>query len=172
MRRGRKEKIPFHKKRGHVHIPDKLRTLNMKERHAALATDSSGQPYTSLVAFTLTPDVRGALFTTPKKTSKYKNIMGNRKVSLLIDTRSNATKGYMESEALTILGTAVPVRRGKRWNELAGLFIKKHPQLADFVRAPSSALVFVSITRVIHAGKFQTVTEWATDEGEMEVGKI
>lgn len=156
----KEEKIPFTKKSGSVDVPERLRTLNKKERHAALATHSGRQPYTSLVAFALTPDGGGVLFATPRKTTKYKNIMRNKNVSFLIDTRANTPKGYMDSEAVTILGTAAPIRKGKRRDELAGIFIRKHPELAEFVNAPSTAMVFVSIQKIIHAGRFQRVTEW------------
>jgi hypothetical protein len=158
------QNIPFNKTGGNVDVLERLRVLNKKQRHAVLATDAAGKPYTSLVAFALTADARGALFATPRKTSKYKNILKNRNVSLLIDTRSNSARAYMKSEAVTILGAAVPVRRGKRWNDLSEILIKKHPQLTGFVRSPSSALIFVAVNKVIHAGKFQTVTEWTNEK--------
>jgi hypothetical protein len=61
------EKIPFNKTQGNVNVQEKLRILNKKQRQAVLATDADGQPYTSLVAFALTPDLEGLLFATPKK---------------------------------------------------------------------------------------------------------
>ena len=152
--------IPFNKTQGAVNVQERLRTLNKKQRHAVLATDDNGQPYTSLVAFALTPDLEGALFATPKKTRKYRNILKNKKVSFMIDTRSNSTKGYMQSEALTILAAAAPIRRGKQWDEMAAGFIKKHPQLEKFIRAESTALVLAAFTKVLHTGGFQSVTVW------------
>jgi nitroimidazol reductase NimA-like FMN-containing flavoprotein (pyridoxamine 5'-phosphate oxidase superfamily) len=154
------EKLPFLKNQGKVNVQERLRILTKKQRHAVLATDADGQPYTSLVAFALTPDMEGVLFATPKKTGKYRNLMKNRNVSLLIDTRSNSAKGYMQSEALTILGTAIPVRRGKQWNDMARFLIQKHPQLEEFVRAHSTALVRIAFTKVLHTGGFQSVTAW------------
>ncbi len=153
-------KIPFRKTRGKVNVQERLRVLNKKQRHAVLASVADGQPYTSLVAFALTPDMQGALFATPRKTAKYRNILGNRHVSLMIDSRSNSTKGYMKSEAVTILGTAAPVRKGRNRDELAALIIKKHPQLSGFIHASTTALIFISFEKVIHAGQFQTVTVW------------
>jgi hypothetical protein len=155
--------IPLKKVEGHVDVPARLRLFNKQERHAVLATTSGGKPYTSLVAYALTPDGRGILFPTPKKTTKYKNIIKNKNISLLIDTRSNSVRGYMESEAITILGCASPVRKGKRRDELARIFIRKHPRLAEFVLAPSTSLVLIEIRRAIHAGTFQTVSEWTNE---------
>jgi nitroimidazol reductase NimA-like FMN-containing flavoprotein (pyridoxamine 5'-phosphate oxidase superfamily) len=160
MKKWHAEKIPHKKKAGDADVPSRLRALNRRERHGALATDFDGQPYTSLVAYSLTPDMEGALFATPRKTNKYKNILRNRNVSLLIDSRSNSSKGYMKSEAVTILGTAVPLRKGKRRDELAALFIERHPQLSAFVKASSTALVLIKFKKVIHAGEFQKITMW------------
>ena len=90
--------------------------------------------------------------------------MKNRKVSMMIDSRSNSGEGYMRSEAVTILGSATPLRKGKKWNELSDVLIKKHPRLEEFVRAASTALVLVSFAKVIHAGQFQSVTVWECGE--------
>ena len=73
--------IPFNKSEGNIAVAKRLLVLDQQQRHAVLATDNYGQPYTSLVAFALTGDGRGVLFATPKKTSKYKNILVNNKVS-------------------------------------------------------------------------------------------
>jgi nitroimidazol reductase NimA-like FMN-containing flavoprotein (pyridoxamine 5'-phosphate oxidase superfamily) len=154
------DKIPFNKTQGNVDVQERLHILNKKQRHAVLATDSDGQPYTSLVAFALTPDAKGLLFATPKQTTKYKNMLKNRKVSLLIDSRKNTAKGYMASEAVSIMGTASAVRKGTIREKLTGVFIGKHPELAGFVNATSTAVILVAFDKIIHAGKFQTVTLW------------
>lgn len=165
MKKDHTEKIPFTKKTGAVDVALRLRALNKNQRHAVLATDAGGHPYTSLVSFALTPDTRGVLFATPKKTLKYRNILGNSSIAFMIDTRSNTNQGYMNAEAVTILGAARTVRRGKRWEELAAVFVKKHPALSDFLHASSTALVHVTITKAVHAGRFQSVTEWVPEVG-------
>jgi len=153
-------KIPYNKTQGNVNVHERLKMLNKKQRHAVLATDSDGQPYTSLVAFALTGDTKGLLFATPKKTRKYKNILNNNKVSMLIDSRKNSAKGYMESEAITVMGTASAVRKGRTRDKLVLTFTAKHPDLAGFLNSSSTAIILVSLEKVIHAGKFQTVTSW------------
>jgi len=154
------KKIPVKVIKGSVSVPDRLRTLNRKQRHAVLATDAQGQPYTSLVAYALTPDGQGILFATPRSTRKYKNILANNRVSLLIDTRSNIDKGYMQSESLTMIGKAHPVRKGAKWTSLAEILIKKHPRLSEFVRSPETALIYVEMMHCVHVSQFQTVSEW------------
>lgn len=152
--------IPVTVIKGSVSVPNRLRILNRNQRHAVLATDAQGQPYPSLVAYALTPDGEGALFATPRSTRKYKNILANNRVSLLIDTRSNTDRGYMQSESLTMIGKAHPVRKGTKWTSLAEILIRKHPRLTEFVRSPGTVLVYVEIIHCIHVSQFQTVSEW------------
>lgn len=155
-----KKTIPDRVTKGDVHILDRLHVLDKMQPHAVLATDSDGQPYTSIISYTLTPDMRGVLFTTPKSTRKYRNILKNKRVSLLIDSRTNTAQDYMGAEAVTILGNAYQVRKGKRWTELVEIFLKKHPGLREIIESSETALVLIEITKCIHVTKFQSVSVW------------
>jgi len=154
------ESIPDRIKKGTIPVLERLNALDKDQLHAVLATDSDGQPYTSMIAYALTPNKKGIVFATPRKTQKYKNILKNNRVSLLIDTRSNTEKDYMSAESLTILGNAIPVRKGRKWSELAGVLIQKHPNLNGIIHSPKTKLIFVKLTRCIHVTRFQTVSEW------------
>jgi len=152
--------VPDKVSKGNIYVPDRLNILNKTQPHAVLATDSDGQPYTSLIAFALTPDMKGVVFATPKSTRKYKNILKNKYVSLLIDTRSNTETDYMNAESVTIIGNAQPLRKGKKWLEMAKILINKHPKLIEFIASPETALVYIEITQCIHVTRFQSVSEW------------
>jgi hypothetical protein len=152
--------IPDRRQSGNMPVERRLRVFDRTQRHAVLATVSDDRPYTSLVAFALLPDLSGALFATPRDTFKYRNILRNGQVALLIDNRSNRSTSYMEAEAITILGKAVPVRRGRRWKELSAVFTAKHFDLAGFISSPRTALVLVEADRYLHVGHFQTVSQW------------
>jgi uncharacterized pyridoxamine 5'-phosphate oxidase family protein len=154
------ESIPDRVKAGNIPVLERLNAIDKKQLHAVLATESEGQPYTSLIAFALSTDKKGILFITPQKTRKYKNILKNNRVSLLIDTRSNTGKDYMKAEAITILGNAVTVRKGRKWSELIRALIRKHPRLNAVIHSAETRLILVKITRCIHVSRFQTVSEW------------
>jgi len=154
------ESIPDRVKKGSAPILERLNALDKDQLHAVLATESDGQPYTSMIAYALTPDKKGIVFITPQKTRKYKNILKNNNVSLLIDTRSNTEKDYMSAESLTILGNAFPVRKGEKWSELIRALIHKHPRLNEVIHSAETRLILVKITRCIHVSRFQTVSEW------------
>jgi nitroimidazol reductase NimA-like FMN-containing flavoprotein (pyridoxamine 5'-phosphate oxidase superfamily) len=152
--------IPDRVSKGYISVPDRLRVLNKTQPHAVLATDSDGQPYTSLIAYALTTDIKGVIFITPKSTRKYKNILKNKKVALLIDTRSNTTRDYMSAECVTILGKAYPVRKGKKRTEFSEIFLKKHPKFREIIDSPETVLVLIKIIKGIHVTRFQSVSVW------------
>lgn len=152
--------IPDRISRGTVSVRERLGFLDRTQPHAVLATDAEGSPYTSLIAYALTSDMKGFLFITPKSTRKYRNILKNNHVSLLIDTRSNTEKDYMGAESVTILGKAGPVRKGRKWSELAGILLAKHPVLRKVMLSPETALIMVEIKKCIHVTNFQSVSTW------------
>lgn len=159
-----KESLPDRVKKGSASVIDRLNALNKDQLYAVLATASGRQPYTSMIAYALTPDNKGIVFATPRETRKYKNILKNSRVSLLIDTRSNTEKDYMSAESLTVSGNAMPVRKSRKWLELARILMRKHPNLGKIIRSSETKLIFVNITRCIHVTKFQTVSEWISNK--------
>ena len=154
------ESIPDRVKNGTIPVLERLSAMDKDQLHAVLATESDGQPYTSMIAFALSSDKKGIVFITPQRTRKYKNILKNNHVSLLIDTRSNTEKDYMSAESLTILGNAFPVRKGGKWSELTKVLIRKHPKLNEIIHSAETKLIFVKINQCIHVTRFQTVSEW------------
>src|SRR5512139_727750 len=146
--------------KGSADVPARLKWLDRKQRHAVLATSSARGPHVSLVAFVLTKDGRGIVFATPTATVKYRNIKKSSKVALLIDNRTNSGKDYAGAEAVTVFGRAKEIKEGPHWAELATLLVSKHKELGPFVAAPATALMLVTISRCVHVGRFQEVTDW------------
>lgn len=154
------EELPDRVEKGFVSVPDRLKALNETEYFAVLATDNRGQPYTSLIAYAVTPDAGKVVFSTTRKTRKYKNILSSGLVAILIDNRPKDEKALLQTEAITVLGKAKPLRRGKRRDELARVFLHKHPDFSDFVGKPATVLIEVEITQCVHVGRFQTISVW------------
>jgi nitroimidazol reductase NimA-like FMN-containing flavoprotein (pyridoxamine 5'-phosphate oxidase superfamily) len=153
-----KEQIPVKTQKGVAAIPERLKAFNTEEYFAVLATDDGRRPYTSLVAYALALDMKRIIFATPKKTRKYTNIIHSANVALLIDNRSKKKKSLMETEAITIIGIAKPIKKGKVWDELAKIFLMKHPDLEEFINFSTTALVAVDIAQCVHVSRFQTVS--------------
>ncbi len=156
------KRIPSATQKGAADVAKKLQALGAKEAFAVLATNENGRPYTSLISFAITPDLKKVIFATPKNTRKFRNIASTKDVAVLIDNRSNKNRGFIETQAITVLGVAKPLRRGRSWLEYSGIFLKKHPELEEFINASTTALIVIDVTSCIHVGNFQTITvmEW------------
>jgi len=147
-----------------VSVPERLRSLNDMERFAVLATEEEGRPYASLVAYALSPNLEVVLFATPKNTRKYKNIMRAGQVALLIDNRSQDSP-VTKAEAVTLMGNAKPLRKGRERDEMVRIYVDKHQDLKDFVESATTALVALRISQAVHVCNFQTVTVWEPASG-------
>lgn len=155
-----KKDIPLNTVKGFVSVPDRIRYLNSTENIAVLATWGDDTPYTSLVNFVLTHDLKTVVFATPRKTKKFRNIQRSRSVALLIDNRARTTGSLMDTEAVTIVGKARVLKKGKTIDEMKGIYVQKHRDLEDFVNADTTALIAVDIAYCVHVSSFQTVTVW------------
>jgi nitroimidazol reductase NimA-like FMN-containing flavoprotein (pyridoxamine 5'-phosphate oxidase superfamily) len=138
-------------------VQELLRT----QRLAVLATlmsDQLGRPYSNLIAFAATADLKEILFATTRATRKFANLTGDPRVSLLMDNRSNQETDFGEASAVTVLGTAGEVLGPER-DSCLHLFLKKHPYLEEFVSAPTCALIRVKVEKFIMVTQFQEVRE-------------
>ncbi len=133
-------------------------------RFAVLATSDEGRPYASLIAFALTPDLTTIVFATRTATRKYKNMMHQRSVSVLIDDRFQTPEDLSRAQAVTLVGTARPVRAGSRRAKYAKLLSDRHPKLAGFIDEPGTAVVAVAVEEAIHVTQFQNVATRKRDD--------
>jgi Pyridoxamine 5'-phosphate oxidase len=121
-----------------------LRKLLTSQKFAALATEAIGKPHNCLVAFAATDDLRHLIFATSRNTSKYRNIIAESQVAMLVDSRSNQDSDFRDAIAVTAKGRAKETR-GKERDRLLGIYLAKHSNLSDFAESPENALVKVDI---------------------------
>jgi nitroimidazol reductase NimA-like FMN-containing flavoprotein (pyridoxamine 5'-phosphate oxidase superfamily) len=135
-----------------------VQNLLNTQRLTVLSTQMSGRPYSNLIAFAATEDMRYMFFATTRGTRKYANLTAEPWVSLLIDNRSNQETDFGEASAVTVLGTAEEVLDLDRENYLQ-FYLQKHPYLEEFVTAPTCALIRVNVEKFIMVTRFQEVRE-------------
>lgn len=136
-----------------------LNELFTSQKLAVLGTHQRGQPYGSLVAFAATSDLRNLVFATTRATRKYANLRGDPRVSMVLDNRSNRVADFRKAVAATALGRAREVR-GKVRENLAEMYLAKHPHLKEFVGSPTCALVKMRVEVYYVVWRFQNVFEW------------
>ncbi|MCU0722337.1 MAG: pyridoxamine 5'-phosphate oxidase family protein [Planctomycetes bacterium] len=122
----------------------RVRRLLEKQSLCVLCTSGEEGPHASLVAFAAVANLRQMVFATPKATRKYRNLKRDPRVSLLVDDRSRAAKGFEAGSALTVAGKAReaagaeraeflgryrsgrPNRDGLRGRDVEGLQLPRH----------------------------------------------
>jgi nitroimidazol reductase NimA-like FMN-containing flavoprotein (pyridoxamine 5'-phosphate oxidase superfamily) len=132
-------------------LTELLGELFAAQQLAVLSTLNEGQPYGNLVAFAATDEFRHLIFVTNRNTRKYTNLKGNRKVALLIDSRTNQISDFHKAVAVTAIGTAEEITGNER-ELLARVYIAKHPHLGEFINRPDSAVMKITVSDYIVAG--------------------
>jgi nitroimidazol reductase NimA-like FMN-containing flavoprotein (pyridoxamine 5'-phosphate oxidase superfamily) len=137
-----------------------LKKLFSDQKFAVLSTITKigEQPYTNLVAFAATDDLKRILFSTRRSTRKFENLFSNNKVSMLIDNRSNKEEDLHKAKAVTIIGTVREVKDNKK-EISAKILIKKHPYMIDFLSSPTTAILEIDVEKYILVRRFQHVVE-------------
>jgi nitroimidazol reductase NimA-like FMN-containing flavoprotein (pyridoxamine 5'-phosphate oxidase superfamily) len=133
-----------------------VRTLLESQAQGVLATQHDRQPYTSLMAFAVTPDLHWIVFATYRATQKHANLLANPRASMLIDNRTNKSADYQNTVAISAQGTVSEVDVAQH-GELLQLYLHKHPQLSDFVSAADCVLLHLEVGSFYVVSQFQNV---------------
>ena len=144
-------------------VPDSVQALLPRlletQKYAVLATDNHGQPYTSLMAFSVTEDLQSFILMTERGRLKYENLMANPRVAIMIDNRENLGSDLQEAVAVTAQGLAEEIAGDAR-DEWRALCLARHPALQAFADSPTCALIRIKVTSYIVVRCFQEVIEW------------
>jgi nitroimidazol reductase NimA-like FMN-containing flavoprotein (pyridoxamine 5'-phosphate oxidase superfamily) len=141
-----------------LEVEDEIRRLLTSELFAVLATQGEGQPYTSLISFAVTRDLKHLLFSTSQETRKYHLLIKSPQVAMMVDDRSQRTPAINQISAVTITGKSHLLESPV--NHWAALLLDKHPYLKNFLESPSTVLVVVDVYRYFLVRRFQEVSEW------------
>jgi nitroimidazol reductase NimA-like FMN-containing flavoprotein (pyridoxamine 5'-phosphate oxidase superfamily) len=139
-------------------VKDQLRSLFESQGVAVLATHAKGGPYTSLVAFVSSEDLKRIYFVTSRSTRKYANIEADPRVAMLVDNRSNDPADFREATAVTAVGE-VQELSGEEKEAVLKHYLAKHRHLEDFVSSPTCALLEIRVQTYYRVTRFQEVME-------------
>ena len=121
-----------------------------KQYFAVLNSLGDGFPYSNLVSFTVTNDLKSLIFITNRNTRKYRNINENNNISLLIDNRTNQPCDVKQAIAITVIGKAHEEIANRSSSQ--AIFLTRHPHLQQFVYDLNNAIVLVKVSEYIIAG--------------------
>ncbi len=151
---GNQRKGAFNMEISDVTLKSVLSTQNL----GVLATSGEDYPYTSLIGFVSSEDMKSVLFATMRQTRKYNNIEKHSRVSILVNSSTNSADDFKDAVSVTIMGRAVETS-GDEHNVLKNVYLKKFPFLADFVNDEKCVLVKVNVDKYILVSQFQKVEE-------------
>ena len=142
-------------------LQGEIAELLLSQKLAVLSSQTpEGSSYSSLVAFAATGDLQKIVLATPRATRKYANIRYNPKVSLLVDNRSNKEQDFHDAKAVTVMGIVNEINPvDPSQNDLASLYLQKHPYLDNFLHSPSTVFLLISVYRYYLVSRFQEVME-------------
>jgi len=143
---------------GSSELMQSIRDIFDDQKLAVLSPREGDQPYSTLVCFAATGDLRCLIFATPRATHKYANIAADCRVAMLVDNRANEAADTDKATAVTALGEAREVSGDER-EDLFARYIDKHPHLKLFVSSPTTALFKVETGKYIVVNRFQHVEE-------------
>ncbi len=132
---------------------ERMLSLILKKDMAVLATAQHGEPHASLMAYLPEDGGRRLYLATGTDSRKYRNITESMQVSLLIDTREDATcpeamQPRAAIQALTVSGR-ISHPAEEETTRLVPRFLERHPHMQAFLAHPDTVLLCVDITGLL-----------------------
>jgi nitroimidazol reductase NimA-like FMN-containing flavoprotein (pyridoxamine 5'-phosphate oxidase superfamily) len=122
---------------------DQMKALARAENMCVLATDAGGKPYCSLMAYVADNACEEIYMVTHRDTHKYRNLMQNASVSLLIDSRRNAPRTSVQ--ALTVEGVFCKIESSSEYDRAKAMLLKAHPHLTSFMDHAEAEILRIKI---------------------------
>jgi nitroimidazol reductase NimA-like FMN-containing flavoprotein (pyridoxamine 5'-phosphate oxidase superfamily) len=120
-------------------LADRIRALVAARTICVLATVNSDRPYCSLMNYVTDEACREFYMVTRRDSNKYRNLLSNPQVSLLVDSRGKTPSP--NSWALTVEGVFEPVSDADKREWAIARLIAQNPSLEEFVSLPDVEVV-------------------------------
>ena len=122
----------------------KMKALVREKDVCVLSTVSQdATPHCSLMAYAADEECSKIYMATHSSTMKYKNLLHNPAVSLLIDSRE--VKPRQQAQALTVSGVFQPTDGKHKIDKVEAQLLIKHPHLKDFIKNLDTTLICIKV---------------------------
>jgi nitroimidazol reductase NimA-like FMN-containing flavoprotein (pyridoxamine 5'-phosphate oxidase superfamily) len=123
---------------------ERMKELIKRKDLCVMATESEGIPHCSLMSYAAADDGLEVYMLTLMGTKKYRNLLLNPNVSLLVDTREDSrVPGRPRPLALTITGRFRPPDSPGQEEGLRRLLVERHPELGELAKDPAARVLIV-----------------------------
>jgi len=121
-----------------------IKTLIRSKDVCVLSTVSGGEPHCSLMSYVTDESCEKFFMLTRKETKKYRNLEGNRAVSLLIDTREeDIDQSRKNIRVLTVSGVYEKLEDPSQQEKILRQLLERHPHLKDVIESAEVAVFSV-----------------------------
>ncbi|MBN1664568.1 MAG: pyridoxamine 5'-phosphate oxidase family protein [Deltaproteobacteria bacterium] len=128
---------------------DKIKDIIEKKDSCILATVSGKDPHCSLMSYVANEDCREIYMISLRGSKKYRNMMNNDSVSLLIDTREDNVGRKRENiKALTVKGNFQHMGDKTKRLTILEKLLSRHPHLKDFAHSDELEVFQVNVKSV------------------------
>ena len=93
-------------------LPTTIKNLGNQQQYGILCTQGNGQPYGSMMVYTVSDDLKFGAFCTPITTRKFQLLSKCKRVSIVIDNRDHYANDVTKIEAITATGIADRLLKG------------------------------------------------------------
>ena len=123
---------------------EKMKALMKEKDICVLSTVSEDAiPHCSLMAYAADEKCREIYMATHNTTKKYKNLLHNSSVSLLIDSREITP--CQQAQALTVSGVFQPIDDANKRDRVESHLLRQHPHLKDFVKNSDTVMICIKV---------------------------
>lgn len=129
----------------HMKTEKEIQSALDTSQFAILATQYDGQPHASLMAFTPVGGLRYLIMATYRNTMKYRNLLKDGRVAMLIDNRAVPGSAEHRNLVLTAHGIASEVPSFDH-KAVEQAHLARHSNLSAFLASPDCVLMRVAVT--------------------------
>jgi nitroimidazol reductase NimA-like FMN-containing flavoprotein (pyridoxamine 5'-phosphate oxidase superfamily) len=124
---------------------DEMRALIKTHDMCVLATVSGTTPHCSLMGYVADEEARAIYMVSHTNTAKYRNMVENPAVSLLIDTRVEDRLRRERAKALTVTGVFERIEDPERRQGARARLLERQPHLKEFAEHSEAEVFSVRI---------------------------
>jgi nitroimidazol reductase NimA-like FMN-containing flavoprotein (pyridoxamine 5'-phosphate oxidase superfamily) len=122
---------------------EQMKKLAREKSMCVLATVAGAKPYCSLMAYAASDACDEIYMATHRQTQKYRNLLENPAVSLLIDTREMTPR--TRAQALTVEGRFQIIEDKTKKIAVKQILLKHHPQMKAFIDHQDAELICIKV---------------------------
>ena len=120
-----------------------MRELARDQNRCVMATITGRKPYCSLMAYVTNRECTKIYMVTHRQTQKYKNLITNPAVSLLIDSRDTLPRSAVQ--AMTVEGVFQKIEDPAEDIKVRQKLLSVHPHLNEFMGHPEAEVFCIKI---------------------------